>query len=205
MVAGGTRRPGAGATASTSGCAVFRRLTASSTGPAHTRRAGDVPPRPRPDELRCGEPRGALPALLHPGSGIRPPWVFRPILLDVDRDGCFDRRSRRSRGDLADVGLQGILNGFRHLVEQVGGLVQPAPLVAGGGQNLVERLPETEGAVVDRDLGRDGEAFLRQPSPKVPHSSDLPRLLSPIVVTRTTPRLWNRRRWIKSRIDPAER
>ena len=92
-----------------------------------------------------------------PGQALGRLGVFRPILVDEDRDGCFGRRSRRSRGDLADVGLHGILNGFRHLVEQVGGLVQPAPLVAGGGQNLVERLPETEGAVADRDLGRDGE------------------------------------------------
>ena len=104
-------------------------------------------------EVEEGEQRITVP-----GQALGRLRVFRPILLDEDRDGGFGRRSRRRRGDLADVGLHGALNGFRHLVEQVGGLVQPAPLVAGGGQDLVEGLPEAEGAVADRDLGRDGEA-----------------------------------------------
>ena len=104
-------------------------------------------------EVEEGEQRVTVP-----GQALGRLGVLRPILLDEDRDGCFGRRSRRRRGDLADVGLHGALHGFRHLVEQVGGLVQPAPLVTGGGQNLVERLLETEGAVAHRDLGRDGEA-----------------------------------------------
>jgi len=65
---------------------------------------------------------------------------------------------RRRHGDLADVGLHGTLYGLRHLVEEIGSLVQPAPLVAGAGKDLVESLPEAEGAITDRDLGRDGEA-----------------------------------------------
>src|SRR4051812_41618749 len=50
------------------------------------------------------------------------------------------------------------LDGFRHLVEDVGCLVKPAPLGPGGGPDLVEGLPEAERPVADRDLGRDSEA-----------------------------------------------
>ena len=36
--------------------------------------------------------------------------------------------------------------------------MQPAALVARAGEDLVERLPEAERPVADRDLGRDGQA-----------------------------------------------
>ena len=59
--------------------------------------------------------------------------VLGPVLLDENRDGRLGRPSRWRRRDLADVGLHSALHGLRHLVEQVRGLVQPAPLVAGAG------------------------------------------------------------------------
>ena len=43
-------------------------------------------------------------------------------------------------------------------LRQVLAAAKPAPLVPGGGPDLVEGLPEAERPVADRNLGRDGEA-----------------------------------------------
>ena len=82
---------------------------------------------------------------------------------------------------------------FGDLVQHVGGLVHPAALVTRAGIDLVERLPEAERAVADRDLGRDGSprrftstsssrqlwALSRTPTWK-PTSSFLPSGVAPI-------------------------
>ncbi len=85
-----------------------------------------------------------------PGQALGRLGVLGPVLLDEARDRRLGCRPGRRHGDLPDVGLHGALKGLRHLVEEVGGLVQPTPLVAGGGQNLVESFPEAEGAVALR-------------------------------------------------------
>lgn len=46
---------------------------------------------------------------------------------------------------------------FRQLVQNVGGLVYPASLVARGGINLGHRFPEAQRAVTDRQLRRSGQ------------------------------------------------
>src|SRR5829696_3618082 len=74
----------------------------------------------------------------------------------------FSPGSLRSRPglravDFAQVDLHGRLDGARDLVQHVGSLVHPTALMATAGIDLVERLPEPECTVTDRDLGRDGE------------------------------------------------
>src|SRR3954451_14260539 len=59
--------------------------------------------------------------------------------------------------DLAQINLHGCLHGARDLVQHVGGLVHPTPLMASAGIDLVEGLPKPKCAVADRDLGRDGQ------------------------------------------------
>lgn len=83
--------------------------------------------------------------------------VFDAVLFDEDIDGDLGRRPARGAPDLADVFLHRRLDGFGHLAEEVGGLVEPAPLVSRAGEHFVERLPEAKRAVADRDLGGDGE------------------------------------------------
>src|SRR5271170_2364151 len=43
------------------------------------------------------------------------------------------------------------------LVEHIGGLVNPTPLVPGAGKDLIDGLPEAERAVPDRKIWRDLE------------------------------------------------
>ena len=72
------------------------------------------------------------------------------------------RGLRRGAGfglpDLAQLGLHRRLHGFRELVEHVGGLVNPASLMARARKDLVKRLPEPHGPIAHGDLGRNPEA-----------------------------------------------
>ena len=46
---------------------------------------------------------------------------------------------------------------LRQLIQDVGGLVDPAALAAGLRPHLLDRLPEAERAIGDREFGRDGQ------------------------------------------------
>ena len=91
------------------------------------------------------------------GQALGGAGIFRPVLLDEDVNRGLGRCPGRGAVDLAQVRLHGPLHGFRHLVEHVAGLVEPAALVPGARIDLVQRFPEAECAVADRDLRRDGK------------------------------------------------
>jgi hypothetical protein len=59
--------------------------------------------------------------------------------------------------NLSKVCLHVDLNREGDLVQQFGGLVNPTTLMLGAGKDLLDRLPETERAVADREVGRDLE------------------------------------------------
>ena len=84
--------------------------------------------------------------------------IFRPIFLVEDGDRRVGRDPGRRAVDLTQVILHRGLDGFGHLVEHVGGLVNPAALMPCAGVNLLDGLPEAERAVPDRQFGRDGQA-----------------------------------------------
>ena len=88
-------------------------------------------------------------------------------LVVFDAPG-FDEGVERRERILLGLGHPDLLQrplGFRvlalrQLVQDVGGLVHPAALAAGLGPHLLDRLPEAERAVGDRELGRH-----RKPTP----------------------------------------
>lgn len=72
--------------------------------------------------------------------------------------------------DVLDCLLRRRLGRFRHGVEDVGGFVNPAPLLAGGGEDLAQGLPEPESAIADRQHGRAHApscAVPQQPGPRL--------------------------------------
>jgi hypothetical protein len=96
--------------------------------------------------------------------------------------GCEGRRAvNLAKVCLHDLDREG------DLVQHVGGLVNPTPLVPGAGKDLLNRLPEAERTVADREVGRDLEptsldvdcALSRTPVWK-PTSSFLPSGVAPI-------------------------
>src|SRR5579863_8817069 len=73
----------------------------------------------------------------------------------VDRRlGC---RAGRRTVNLTKVCLHVDLDREGNLVQHVGGLVNPTALVPGARKDLLDRLPEAERAVADRDVRRDLE------------------------------------------------
>ena len=89
------------------------------------------------------------------------------VFLGEDVDRLLGIRPIRRRPDLAEVMLDLVLDGFRHLVEHVCGLVHRAPLVASSGEDLVERLPEPKRAITRGELGRDGQALALEADQKL--------------------------------------
>src|SRR5215471_10528425 len=83
------------------------------------------------------------------------------VLGAVFIGGHVDRRLRSRAGRRAinlpkvcfhvDLDLEG------DLVEHIGGLVNPTPLMPGAGKDLLDGLPEAERTVADREVGRDLE------------------------------------------------
>ena len=84
--------------------------------------------------------------------------IFGAVLLGEDRDGRFCARPFRRDLHLAPVRLHVRLNRLRDPIEDVEEHVLPASLVARSGENLLERFPEAERSVADRDLGRGDTA-----------------------------------------------
>ncbi len=61
----------------------------------------------------------------------------------------------RRGSDLAQILVRIGLHGLRQLVENIQGLVHPAPLMARRWKNFSERFREAKRAVADRNLWRD--------------------------------------------------
>src|ERR1700675_2416755 len=76
----------------------------------------------------------------------------------------IDRRLGRGAGrravNLAKVDLHVDLDRESDLVQYVGGLVNPTPLVPGARKDLLDRLPEAERAVANRKVRRNLEPTL---------------------------------------------
>ncbi len=75
--------------------------------------------------------------------------VFRPVLLGERGDGLGRTLLVLGVVDLLDRALGRGLGRLRQRVEDVRGLVDPAPLTAGLGEHLVQRVPEAECPVAD--------------------------------------------------------
>src|SRR3546814_10178449 len=118
-------------------------------------------------EIEEGQERLAVLYQAFGGLGI-----LDPVFLDEDLDGGFRRRPVRCVAHLAQIVFHSLLDGLRHLVEDVGDLVYPTSLVAGRRKQLVERLPETEGSVPDGDLRRDGPTAGLQVDQQFPPRSE---------------------------------
>jgi hypothetical protein len=73
---------------------------------------------------------------------------------------CLRRRAGRRGVNLAKIDLHVDLDREGDLVQYVGGLVNPTPLVSGARKDLHDRLPEAERAVADREVRRCFEATL---------------------------------------------
>ena len=87
--------------------------------------------------------------------------MYRPvlgaILLLEGVEGSLRRLEVRRHPDLPQVLLDRGLDGFRHLVDNVAGFVKPAPLVPCSGKDLVERLPEAQSTIGNRQFRSDRE------------------------------------------------
>jgi hypothetical protein len=114
-------------------------------------------------EVEEGEQRLAI--LDQAGDG---PIVLRRVL---GREGGERRLGRRSVGRQPDlpqvlpsIGLQRL----RQLVQNIDRLVDPTALVPGGREHLLQRFPEAERTVTDRQLGCDGQAAGLEPDQQFP-------------------------------------
>src|SRR6201993_1773929 len=75
-------------------------------------------------------------------------------------DCCLGRRAGWRAVNLAKIDLHVDLDREGDLVQYVGGLVNPTPLVSGARKDLLDRLPEAERAVADREVRRNLEPTL---------------------------------------------
>src|SRR5918998_3281284 len=73
--------------------------------------------------------------------------VLGRVLLGEGGDRRLGGGAVRRLPDLAQVPLRRRLDGFRQLVQDIGGLMHPAPPMAGGPAGRPERPPETPAAV----------------------------------------------------------
>src|SRR6516164_1799080 len=83
--------------------------------------------------------------------------VFGAVFVGEHVDGDLGGRTGRRSINLSKVCLHVDLDREGDLVEHVGGLVNPTPLVSGARKDLIDGLPEAERAVAYRDVGRDLE------------------------------------------------
>src|SRR5260370_11156653 len=86
--------------------------------------------------------------------------VLGVVFVGVHIDRRLGRRAGRRAVNLAKVDLHVDLDREGDLVQYVGGLVNPTPLVPGGRKDLLDRLPEAERAVADREVRRNLEPTL---------------------------------------------
>src|SRR5271157_4097999 len=97
------------------------------------------------------EGKQGFPVLSQAGDRL---LVFGAVFVGEHVDG--GRAGRRSV-NLSKVCLHIDLDREGDLVQYVGGLMNPTALMLGAGKDLLDRLPEAERAVADRDIRRDLE------------------------------------------------
>ena len=86
------------------------------------------------------------------------PGILRPIFLGEGLYRGFGRRPGLRTVDLArDTTFIVAWTARGTLFSTLAVLLQPTTLMSSAGIDLVERLPEAERAVTDRDLGRNGQ------------------------------------------------
>jgi hypothetical protein len=88
------------------------------------------------------------------------PQLFLSRFVGEHIDRCLGRRAGRGSVNLAKVDLHVDLDREGDLVQHVSGLVNPTALVPGARKDLLDRLPEAERAVADRQVGRNLEPAL---------------------------------------------
>ena len=81
--------------------------------------------------------------------------IFRLILLGKDAKGRLRAGPVRRAPNLDEVGLCVLLKGLRQLVEHVGNLVYPAPLMTRAWEHFVKRFPKPQCAVTGCKFWRD--------------------------------------------------
>src|SRR5215204_1748690 len=81
--------------------------------------------------------------------------VLGAVFVGEHVDRRLGGRAGRRAVNLAKVRLHVDLDREGDLVEHVGGFVNPTALVPGAGKDLLDRLPEAEGTVANREVGRD--------------------------------------------------
>src|ERR1700730_2672831 len=86
--------------------------------------------------------------------------VLGIVFVSEHINRCLGRRAGRRGVNLAKIYLHVDLDREGDLVQYVGGLVNPTPLVSGARKDLLDRLPEAERAVADREVRRCLEATL---------------------------------------------
>src|ERR687893_252175 len=89
--------------------------------------------------------------------------VLGRVLLGEGGDRRLSSGAVGRLPDLAQVLLRRGLDGFWQLVQDIDRLVHPAPMMPGGREDLLERLPEAERAVAGGQLRRDRQATRLEP------------------------------------------
>ena len=106
-------------------------------------------------EVEEGEQR--FPVLGQTGDRL---VVLGIVFISEHVDRCLGRRAGWRAVNLAKVDLHVDLDREGDLVQYVGGLVNPTPLVSGARKDLLDRLPEAKRAVADREVWRNLEPTL---------------------------------------------
>src|SRR5262249_8707644 len=103
-------------------------------------------------EVEEGEQR--FPILGQAGDRL---LVLGAVFVGEHVDGGLGGRAGRCSVNLTKVCLHVDLDRAGDLVEHVGGLMNPTPLVPGAGKDLIDCLPEAERAVPHGEIRRDLE------------------------------------------------
>src|SRR5437764_11531973 len=82
------------------------------------------------------------------------------VFVSEHVDRCLGRGAGWRAVNLAKVDLHVDLDREGDLVQYIGGFVNPTPLVSGARKDLLDRLPEAECAVADREVRRNVEPTL---------------------------------------------
>src|SRR6516162_4807333 len=106
-------------------------------------------------EVEEGEQR--FPVLREAGNGL---IILGVVFVSEHIDRYLGRRPGWRAVDLAKVDLHVDLDREGDLVQYVGGLVNPTPLVSGARKDLLDRLPEAKRAVADREVRRNLDSTL---------------------------------------------
>ena len=84
--------------------------------------------------------------------------IFDTVFFLEGLDGGQRGGSGFSAMDIPQIGTHARLHGFRKVVDHVRNLVEPAPLVACAGKDLLEGLPEAQSTIPDGQLRGNGQA-----------------------------------------------